>query len=181
MSKTRSELQAAIQLYRDANAALAEQERVVDALREALDQSPQGQEYAKARVEALQASTHLKACETTLREAMLADYQAHGEAHPTPGVRVVTQTKLTFDIQQTIAWCKTNAPVYLVTSLDQKAFAKNAPNLPGDPPITLEEVPVVQIMHKEIEVAAAQESLEKAVAEEQAKLLRSVGQDSPSA
>ena len=180
MSETRSELQAALRLYREANAALAEQERVLDALREAFEQSPQGQELARARMVATQAVAHEKACEATLREAMLADYQAHGEAHPLLGVRVVTQTKLTFDVQQAIAWCKANAPVYLVTSLDQKAFAKAVPNMPGDPPITLEEVPVVQVMHKEIAEMLAREALEKAIAEERAKLPPAGGQVSPS-
>ena len=150
MSRPRSELQAALRMYCEANAALAEQERVLDALREAFEQSPQGQALARARLEATQAVAHEKACETTLREAMLADYQAHGEAHPMQGVCVVTQTKLTFDIKEAIAWCQINAPVFLVTSLDQRAFSKNAPSLPGNPPISLEEVPVVQILHKEI-------------------------------
>ena len=157
MSETRSELQAAMQMYCEANAALAEQERVLDALREAFDQSPQGQALARARIEAMQAVAHEKASEATLREAMLADFQAHGEAHPLAGVRVVTQTKLSFDVQEVIEWCKTNAPVYLVASLDQRAFSKNAPNLPGNPPISLEEVPVVQVMHKEIAEMMAQD------------------------
>ena len=102
---------------------------------------------------------------------MLADYAANGEAHPLPGARVVVQTKLTFDVQAAIEWCKTNAPVYLVMGLDQKAFSKNAPNLPGNPPISLEEVPVAQVMHKEIAKMMARKSLEMAVAEERANLV----------
>ena len=61
-----------------------------------------------------------------------------GEKHPVPGVTVKVFSSLKYDLDQALAWCKSNATAFVREVLDTKSFEKVAKDLPGAPIETTE-------------------------------------------
>jgi hypothetical protein len=118
---------------------------------ELIAQTELGKKLGEYRSKVSQADAEIKTLEDTVRREALAEWEQAQEKQVKwcPGVHVVQNTKLSFDPAQATAWCRVNAPAFLV--LDQKAFGKSAmAGLPGAP-VEIKKVAEVEIARSEFD------------------------------
>jgi hypothetical protein len=113
---------------------------VVAAAEEELDQTPQACALAEAK-DALNAKkVEIRAVEEEVRKFAIGAYEESGEKRPAPGVQVKVYSRIRYEVDRAMDWCKEYAPTFIRETLDTKSFEKVAPNLVGAP-VTVEEEP----------------------------------------
>lgn len=112
---------------------LEEERRVHDVAEEAVMRTPEyvamGQSKARLHFK-LEA---IKSTEEIVRSFAIGAYEDSGNKHPVPGITIKLFTRLQYETECALEWCKAYAPMMVREVLDTKRFEKVATNLIGAP------------------------------------------------
>lgn len=117
------------------------------AMTDMLDALQLSEAYQAAALQAREATTRLTVLSELIKAAALELYQETGNKNPHPKVVVKVYSEFRYDQDAAISWARVNAPLFLVTSLDEKSFEAYAKNARPDF-VSVAERPQAQIASK---------------------------------